>query len=34
MRLVSTLTRQLRGKLEVTHQPGVTVRVTFPIAAA
>jgi PAS domain S-box-containing protein len=33
MRLVSTLTRQLRGKLDVTHQPGVTVRVTFPIGA-
>jgi two-component sensor histidine kinase len=32
MRLVSTLTRQLRGKLDITHQPGVTVRVTFPIA--
>ena len=33
MRLVSTLTRQLRGKLELTHQPGVTVRMTFPIPA-
>lgn len=33
MRLVSTLTRQLRGKLDVTHQPGVTVRMTFPISA-
>ena len=34
MRLVSTLTRQLRGKLDVTHQPGVTVRVTFPISVS
>jgi PAS domain S-box-containing protein len=33
MRLVSTLTRQLRGKLEITHQPGVTVRMSFPISA-
>ncbi len=33
MRLVSTLARQLRGKLTVTHQPSVTVRVTFPISA-
>jgi PAS domain S-box-containing protein len=32
MRLVSTLARQLRGRLTVTHQPGVTVRVTFPLS--
>jgi PAS domain S-box-containing protein len=33
MRLVSTLARQLRGKIAITHQPGVTVQVTFPISA-
>jgi PAS domain S-box-containing protein len=31
MRLVATLTRQLQGKIDVTHQPSVSVRVTFPI---
>jgi two-component sensor histidine kinase len=31
MRLVATLTRQLQGKIDITHQPSVSVRVTFPI---
>lgn len=31
MRLVSTLTRQLHGELDITSAPGATVRVTFPV---
>jgi PAS domain S-box-containing protein len=31
MRLVSMLTRQLQGKLDLTREPGLTVRITFPI---